>query len=139
MSPGASDGVSPTGDLHPREHLRTHKAEIEGWNSAGWKNFFKTLDALGNAWNARKTACGPQLDQLKSQLPYAGAYQQQVQAQLNMVQQMHREAENNFGTCYIIHMFTISRHLVDQAFWTRCCHRRQIPIRRGLSWIPTVR
>jgi len=103
LTQSASSGVSPTGEQHPREFLRAHKAEIEAWNKQSWNRFFTTIDALSAAWEARKTACSTQVQQLNNQLPFAGYYQQQVQGEIARVQQLMKEADDQAGAfCYLI-------------------------------------
>ncbi|TEB33359.1 hypothetical protein FA13DRAFT_1627018 [Coprinellus micaceus] len=89
----AATGVSPTGDPHPRDYLRSNKAQIEAWNGPTWNQFFTTFDTLGAAWNARKITAGTQAEQLKAQLPFAGYYQQQYQAEIARIQQLQKEAD----------------------------------------------
>ncbi|KAL4074906.1 hypothetical protein V8B97DRAFT_1868082 [Scleroderma yunnanense] len=39
---------------HPRDFLRSHKAELERWDSYSWKQLINACDSLRDAWTARK-------------------------------------------------------------------------------------
>ncbi|EAU85420.2 hypothetical protein CC1G_07114 [Coprinopsis cinerea okayama7 len=91
---GPTSGVSPTGEPHPREFIRLHKAQLDKWDAVAWKQLLNTFEALKKAWEARKTACSNQLQSLKSQLNFAGYYQQQVQAEIARVEQLTKEADS---------------------------------------------
>ncbi|KAF7771745.1 hypothetical protein Agabi119p4_6056 [Agaricus bisporus var. burnettii] len=45
--------LSPTGDHHPREYIRLHKASIESWDTFTWKTFLSLFDKLKAAWETR--------------------------------------------------------------------------------------
>jgi hypothetical protein len=59
---------------HPRDYIRTHKVELEQWDSVTWKQLFNTFETLGNAWDLRKKELEGRLSQLQSQLQFGGGY-----------------------------------------------------------------
>ncbi|KAH6913084.1 hypothetical protein BKA70DRAFT_1558498 [Coprinopsis sp. MPI-PUGE-AT-0042] len=95
---GPTPGVSPNGDPHPKEFVRTHKAMLDKWDAFTWKQLLNTFEALKNAWGSRKTACSSQLEGLKAQLNFAGYYQQQVQAEIQRVQELVKDADQKFDS-----------------------------------------
>lgn len=46
--------LSSSGDQHPREYIRLHKASIESWDTFTWKTFLSLFDRLKSAWENRK-------------------------------------------------------------------------------------
>lgn len=51
---GGQQGTGPGGYQHPREFVRTHKAELEAWDAYAWKQLLNAFDALKDAWQRRK-------------------------------------------------------------------------------------
>lgn len=41
-----STSLGPGGVAHPRDYIRTHKAEIESWDTYAWKQFIGAFDAV---------------------------------------------------------------------------------------------
>lgn len=60
------------GYSHPREYIRTHKQEIESWDTYAWKQLLSSFDALKDAWGARKTELEAKIGQLQMQMQYGG-------------------------------------------------------------------
>lgn len=44
---------SATGEIHPREFIRSRKSEIEAWDSYAWKQLLGTVDKLKEAWEEK--------------------------------------------------------------------------------------
>ncbi|KAJ6619731.1 hypothetical protein B0H10DRAFT_1946558 [Mycena sp. CBHHK59/15] len=100
-SPGAlatSTSTSPTGQSHPREYIRTHKAEVESWDTYAWKQLLNGFDVLKEAWEARKTEIDGHVAQLQQQVQYGGYYAAQVQQEAARLQGMAKEAALNFDS-----------------------------------------
>lgn len=51
-SGGGSKG--PRGEQHPRDFLRSHKADLEAWDPYAWKQLINACEALKDAWIFRK-------------------------------------------------------------------------------------
>ncbi|KAI6099773.1 hypothetical protein F5141DRAFT_1143492 [Pisolithus sp. B1] len=51
---GSSGGNGPRGEQHPRDFLRSHKAELEAWDPYSWKQLINSCEALKDAWMIRK-------------------------------------------------------------------------------------
>jgi len=79
------------GNLHPREFIRTHKAELESWDTYAWKQVLNTFNALKDAWAARKKEVEARIAQVQRDYGYTG---QQEVARLQM---LLKEADSNFG------------------------------------------
>ena len=89
---GSSFGVGPKGDSHPRDYIRTHKSQIEAWDSSAWKQFLNSFEALKLAWEERKAefvmrAKGV-LAQGQSGMAYGGYIAQQIQQEATRLQQV---------------------------------------------------
>jgi hypothetical protein len=95
---GASYGVSATGDPHPRDFIRTHKAEIEAWDGYAWKQLLNTFEALSRAWEARKGELAKRVGELSAQMAYGGYYMAQMQQEGARLQGLQKEAESNFDS-----------------------------------------
>ncbi|TFK40346.1 hypothetical protein BDQ12DRAFT_680787 [Crucibulum laeve] len=97
-APGS--GRSASGELHPREYIRTHKAEIESWDSYAWKQLLNTFEALKNSWEGRKTELNGKIGQLQMQMQYGGGgfYQGQIQQEGSRLQGLLKEADLNFDS-----------------------------------------
>jgi hypothetical protein len=80
---------SATGAVHPREYIKTHKVEIEGWDSYAWKQLLNSIDDLKEAWASRKKEVDGRAQQLLTQMQYSGGYYPQMQ----------QEAERLRGVC----------------------------------------
>ncbi|KAK0450175.1 hypothetical protein EV421DRAFT_1899691 [Armillaria borealis] len=63
-----STSKSPAGFSHPREYLRTHKAELESWDAYAWKQLLGTFDAVKDAWEARKKELQDNIGQLQQEI-----------------------------------------------------------------------
>ncbi|KAJ3506637.1 hypothetical protein NLJ89_g6758 [Agrocybe chaxingu] len=99
---GASYGVSPSGDPHPKDYIRTHKSEIEAWDSYAWKQLLSTFEALKKAWENRKGELTARAREVVAQgqmgMQYGGYYAQQIQQEAGRLQGLLKEAESNFDT-----------------------------------------
>lgn len=85
--PSGPAGFSPSGDPHPREYIRSHKQEIEAWNSYAWKQLLNTFEALKRAWETRRRELREKVGGLQAQLQYAGYYNQaQIQQEGGRIQ-----------------------------------------------------
>ncbi|TDL25873.1 hypothetical protein BD410DRAFT_610900 [Rickenella mellea] len=87
----SSTGLGPNGTPHPREYIRTHKLELEKWDTYAWKQCLNAFDELEKAWARRKGVVAMQVQQ------GAGSYYTppQEMARLNGMQ---KEAESNIDT-----------------------------------------
>ncbi|KAF7330552.1 hypothetical protein MVEN_02495100 [Mycena venus] len=92
-SPGAFS-TSPTGQMHPREYLRQHKAEVESWDTHAWKQLLGAFEALKDAWEARKKEIEGNITQLQQQMQYGGYYAGQIQQEIARLQAMTKECES---------------------------------------------
>jgi len=99
-SPGGAffTPMSSTGQLHPREYIRTHKAEIESWDTYAWKQLLGTFDTLKDAWEKRKKEIEGNIAQLQQQMQYGGYYAGQIQQETARLQGMVKESESNFDS-----------------------------------------
>ena len=89
---GSSFGVGPKGDSHPRDYIRTHKSQMEAWDSYTWKQFLNSIEALKLAWEERKSeflvrAKGV-IAQGQSGMAYGGYVAQQIQQEASRLQQV---------------------------------------------------
>lgn len=89
--------TSYNGHVHPREYLRTHKQEVESWDSYAWKQLLNCFDALKDAWGARKKELEGQVAQLQMQFQYGGGgyYGPQIQQEGARLQGLMKEAESH--------------------------------------------
>ena len=71
-SGSATTSTSPTGNPHPREYLRTHKAELEAWDRSAWDQLLNVFDTLKSAWERSAKELEERIGQL--QMQYIGAY-----------------------------------------------------------------
>ncbi|KAF7986481.1 hypothetical protein HWV62_31279 [Athelia sp. TMB] len=83
--------TSSSNPSHPREYIRTHKAELEKWDAYSWKQVLNTFDMLKDAWNVRKNDAYTRMAQVQQDYGFTG---QQEVARLNAVQ---KDAESNAG------------------------------------------
>ncbi|ESK94613.1 hypothetical protein Moror_14337 [Moniliophthora roreri MCA 2997] len=97
---GTTTSRSVTGEAHPREYIRTHKAEIESWDSYAWKQLLDSFDALKDAWQTRKKELEGKVSQLQLQIQYSGGgyYTVQIQQEAARLQSLTKEADNNFDS-----------------------------------------
>lgn len=87
---------APSGDPHPREYIRSHKQEIEAWDSYVWKQLLNTFEALKRAWETRRRELKEKVNGLQNQLRYAGYYNQaQIQQEGGRIQALLNEASSN--------------------------------------------
>ncbi|KAL0955007.1 hypothetical protein HGRIS_003931 [Hohenbuehelia grisea] len=77
----AMTSPGPNGQQHPREYIRSHKAELEAWDTYAWKQAIGAFEVLKDAWEARKKDIEGRATQLKNQLQYGqgGYYVDQIQ------------------------------------------------------------
>jgi hypothetical protein len=87
---------SSSGNQHPREYIRTHKAEIESWDTYAWKQLLGAFDALKDSWEARKKELQDKIAQLQVQLQHGGGYYamqiQQEGSRLQVVRMIFQSA-----------------------------------------------
>ncbi|KAF8206461.1 hypothetical protein K438DRAFT_1577898, partial [Mycena galopus ATCC 62051] len=93
-TPGGAFSTSPTGQLHPREYLRQHKAEIESWDTYAWKQLLAAFEVLKDAWETRKKEIEGNIAQLQQQMQYGGYYAGQVQQEIARLQAMAKDCES---------------------------------------------
>jgi len=97
---GSYTATSPSGSLHPREYIRTHKAEIEAWDIYAWKQLLGAFDTLKDSWEARTKELGGKINQLQTQLQYGGGgyYPGQIQQEGSRLQGLLKDAQLNFDS-----------------------------------------
>jgi hypothetical protein len=80
-------GPSPSGNPHPREYIRSHKQEIEAWDSYTWKQLLNSCEALKKAWETKRSELKEKVGGLQAQLRYAGYYDRaQIQQEGGRIQ-----------------------------------------------------
>jgi len=93
-SPSSNASKTYNGHTHPREYIRTHKAELEVWDNYAWKQALNAFDVLKDAWAARKKEVESRITQVQRDYGYTG---QQEVARLQM---LLKEADSNFGKLF---------------------------------------
>ncbi|KAG5644387.1 hypothetical protein DXG03_008615 [Asterophora parasitica] len=94
-----STSTSPSGNPHPREYLRTHKSEIEAWDTFAWKQLLNAFDALKEAWEGRTKELTGKITQLQTQVQYGGGYYtQQIQQEGLRLQGLLKDAQSYFDS-----------------------------------------
>ena len=107
-TPSGGSGPGPSGQPHPREYIRQHKAELEIWDNVSWKQALNSFDFLRAAWEGHREQVMQRLAQGGYYLgPAEGQRLQGVSIFLShpfsmtnvrlLYLQMQREAENNIG------------------------------------------
>jgi hypothetical protein len=92
-------GYSPSGDPHPRDYIRSHKQEIEAWDSYTWKQLLNSCETLKRSWESRRNELKTKLAGLQSQHRYAGYYDRtQIQQEGGRIQALLNEAQTNFDS-----------------------------------------
>ncbi|EIN04844.1 hypothetical protein PUNSTDRAFT_107687 [Punctularia strigosozonata HHB-11173 SS5] len=97
-TPGHQRSISsgaPGGYKHPREYVREHKSELEGWDAYSWKQAMNAFDALKEAWAQRKRDAESRVNQLAGPGAYWDYARQQESARL---QGIAKEAEINYDS-----------------------------------------
>ncbi|KAG5350879.1 hypothetical protein C0989_008913, partial [Termitomyces sp. Mn162] len=91
----SSSTSSPSGLSHPREYLRTHKTEIEAWDTYAWKQLLSSFDSLKEAWEGRAMDLEGKANQLSTQLQTGnmGYHPAQVQQEGVRLHGLHKEAK----------------------------------------------
>ncbi|KAK0204781.1 hypothetical protein DFS33DRAFT_1382678 [Desarmillaria ectypa] len=91
---------SSTGFSHPREYLRTHKVELESWDTYAWKQLLGSFDVVKDAWEARKKELQNNIGQLQVQMQYGGGgyHPAQIQQEIMRLQGLIKEADFNFDS-----------------------------------------
>jgi len=94
QSPNKSQSSSTTynGNPHPREFIRTHKAELEIWDPYAWKQVLNAFDGLKDAWAARKKDAEGRIAQVQRDYGYTG--QQEVARLYGVL----KDAESKFDS-----------------------------------------
>ncbi|KAG7089562.1 hypothetical protein E1B28_011234 [Marasmius oreades] len=89
---------SVSGEVHPREYIRMHKAEIESWDSYAWKQLLNGFDTLKEAWQSRKKELEGKASQVQTQVQYSGGgyYAAQLQHEASRLQGLVKEADSKF-------------------------------------------
>jgi len=94
--------TSPTSSStnpHPRDYIRTHKGDLESWDTYSWKQLFNTFETLKVSWETRKTEIEARIAQLTSQLQYGGGYNAgQIQQEGGRLQALLKQADSNFDS-----------------------------------------
>jgi len=135
---------SATGLLHPREFVRTYKAEVERWDDYTWKQLLSGFESLKDAWNSRKLELAAKAGQLKNQIQYADYYQaQQIQQEGNRLQGLWKEAEANFdslaaSTFQMREVYSGYRHSPDLASKRRVREATNITLKTIPDWPPQI-
>ncbi|KAF8071971.1 hypothetical protein FPV67DRAFT_909434 [Lyophyllum atratum] len=95
-----SPSFSSSGNPHPREYIRTHKAEIEAWDTYAWKQLFGAFDALKESWEGRTKELEQKISQLQTQLQYGGGgyYPGQIQQEGSRLQGLQKDAQSHFDS-----------------------------------------
>ena len=86
-----SNIASYNGHLHPREYIRTHKAELESWDSYAWKQCLNSFDILKDAWTMRKKEVEQRIAIVKRDYGYTG------QGEVVRLQGIVKDADLKFG------------------------------------------
>jgi hypothetical protein len=53
-SPTRPQRLGPSGQQHPRQFIQTHKAGLESWNAATWKQAINTFEELKRSWERQR-------------------------------------------------------------------------------------
>ncbi|KAJ7650304.1 hypothetical protein FB45DRAFT_887541 [Roridomyces roridus] len=134
--------TSATGQSqHPREYLRTHKAEVESWDPYAWKQLLNAVDALKGAWETRKKEVEGNITQLQQQAAYGGYYALQLQPEIARLQAMAKDAGTNSDSAaassFQIHeMFTNYRQSSDLPSKNRVREASNAAIASMPDWPP---
>ncbi|KAF5367481.1 hypothetical protein D9758_003723 [Tetrapyrgos nigripes] len=151
-NPGASGFQSPTttstsvtGQRHPRDFIRTHKAEIEAWDQYAWKQMLSSFDELKEAWSARKKEIDGKVGQLQMQMQYSGGgyYAMQYQQEIARLQGLSKEADQHHdsvtASSFQIHeVFQNYRQSGDQASKRRVREASNAALQNLPDWPPAV-
>ncbi|GBE88030.1 predicted protein [Sparassis crispa] len=85
--------------LHPREYVQQHKAELEAWDGYAWKQIQNAFDALKEAWSARKRDVESRVRAMGGAGLFGGGGVYGGQAQeYARLESLTREAESNFDS-----------------------------------------
>ncbi|KAH9481734.1 hypothetical protein JR316_0006261 [Psilocybe cubensis] len=100
--PTGGYGVSASGEPHPRDYIRAHKAEIEAWDNFAWKQLLGAFETLMKAWETRKGELAARVGEMSAQMnvgmAYGPYYVAQIQQEGARLQGLQKEAENNFDS-----------------------------------------
>ncbi|KAF9484375.1 hypothetical protein BDN70DRAFT_872648 [Pholiota conissans] len=114
----ASYGTSSNGNPHPKDYVRTHKAEVEAWDQYAWKQLMGAFEALMQAWEARKNELSQRVGELSQQMQAGMAYGQyyvmQIQQEGSRIQGVRAIY---FSCCTAIPLFTTTMWISE-----RCQH-----------------
>jgi len=104
-SVGSSGGASQNGyrPPHPREYIHQHKAELESWDPYAWKQIINSFEGLKDAWGVRKQEIEARGRSLGGAGLFAGGnmyggYNGQAAQEMAMLEQLSKEAENNYNS-----------------------------------------
>lgn len=95
----ANPSSTYNGHLHPREYIRTHKAELEVWDSFAWKQVLNTFDTLKDAWASRKKEVEARMIEVQRDYGYTG------QQEVARLREVMKTAESNSGMCISSFLF----------------------------------
>lgn len=110
-----SNTTSYNGHLHPREYIRTHKAELETWDSFAWKQCLNGFDVLKDAWTARKKEAEGRIAIVKRDYGYTG------QGEVERLQGIVKDADSKFGMLRLILVSFMSYLYSCYVFRFRSC------------------
>lgn len=141
----STTSMSASGNPHPREYLRTHKAEIEAWDTYAWKQLLNSFEALKVSWEARTKELGDKVGQLQVQLQYGGGgyYAGQIQQEGARLQGLQREAQSHSdsvaASSFQMHeVFQGYRQSSDQASKRRVREASNAALQGLPDWPPQV-
>ncbi|RDB25987.1 hypothetical protein Hypma_006551 [Hypsizygus marmoreus] len=95
-----STSTPSPGNPHPRDYLRTHKAEIEAWDTYAWKQLLNAFDALKDSWEGRSKELEGKINQLQTQMQYGGGgyYASQIKQEGLRLQALLKDARSYFDS-----------------------------------------
>ncbi|KAJ3864107.1 hypothetical protein EV359DRAFT_41713 [Lentinula novae-zelandiae] len=92
---------SASGAIHPREYIKTHKAEVESWDPYAWKQLLNAFDDLKEAWASRKNEIDGRAQQLLMQMQYSGGYHPQMQQEAERLRTVSFERSRYKSRCAV--------------------------------------
>ncbi|KZP23795.1 hypothetical protein FIBSPDRAFT_822931 [Athelia psychrophila] len=93
--------ASSSNPSHPREYIRTHKAELEKWDNYAWKQVLGAFDGLKDAWTARKTEAEARMLQVQQDYGFTG--QQEVARLAGLRKDAELNADSVAASSYQMH------------------------------------
>ncbi|KII89969.1 hypothetical protein PLICRDRAFT_40152 [Plicaturopsis crispa FD-325 SS-3] len=83
--------VASPNQSHPREFIRTHKSELEAWDSYTWKQLLNSFEALQSAWEGRKREVNSRMAAM------GGAGYGYGYGEIERLQSLVKQAEDHFS------------------------------------------